>query len=196
MEIEPVTLVGTDIRLEPLKMAHVQALFEAARHPEIWTYMNTQMNNVEDMAAWVEDALTNQAKGIDLPFVVFNKKTEEILGSTRFLDISIQNKGLEIGSTWYTPRVWRTSVNTEAKYLLLKHCFETLKTIRVQFKTHHLNVASQNAIERIGGVKEGVLRNHRIQKDGTLRHSVYFSILDSEWETVKERFETTLLKRS
>ena len=195
MEIKPVTLYGKYIRLEPLKMDHLQGLFDAGQDERIWMYMPSKVRSKEDMVSWIKNALTNQDKGIDLPFVVIDQRTGEILGSTRFLDISHKDRGLEIGNTWYTPRVWRTSVNSEAKYLLLTHCFETLRTIRVQLKTHHLNVASQHAIERIGGVKEGVLRNHRIQGDGSVRHSVYYSILDSEWETVKAHFETNLLKR-
>lgn len=196
MEIKPVILIGKAIRLEPLKIDHLQGLFEAGQDAAIWSYMPSTVRSIESMADWIEKALSNQEKGLDLPFVVIDQNTGEILGSTRFLDIAPKDRGLEIGFTWYTPRVWRTSVNTEAKYLLLKHCFETLKTIRVQFKTHHLNLASQKAIERIGGVKEGILRNHRIQEDGSIRHSVYYSILDTEWETIKERFEKTLLKRS
>jgi RimJ/RimL family protein N-acetyltransferase len=196
VEIKPVILKGKAIRLEPLKIDHLQGLFEAGQDAAIWSYMPSTVRSIESMADWIEKALSNQEKGLDLPFVVIDQNTGEILGSTRFLDIAPKDRGLEIGFTWYTPRVWRTSVNTEAKYLLLKHCFETLKTIRVQFKTHHLNLASQKAIERIGGVKEGILRNHRIQEDGSIRHSVYYSILDTEWETIKERFEKTLLKRS
>lgn len=195
MEIQPVILKGNDIRLEPLEKHHLQGLFVASQDKAIWAYMPSKIKSIGDMADWIDKALSNQEKGIDLPFVVIDQKTGDILGSTRFLDISKKDRGLEIGFTWYTPRVWRTSVNTEAKYLLLKHCFETLKTIRVQLKTHHLNLASQKAIERIGGVKEGILRNHRIQEDGSTRHSVYYSILDTEWEAVKERFETTLLKK-
>jgi len=114
------------------------------------------------------------------------------VGSTRFLNISIQNRNLEIGSTWLSPTVWRTRINTECKYLLLKHCFETLGTIRVQLKTDSRNVRSQRSIERLGAVKEGVLRNHMIMPDGYLRDSVVYSIIDKEWVQVKNKLESML----
>src|SRR5699024_2902682 len=112
--------------------------------------------------------------------------------STRFLNISIPNSNLEIGWTWLSPKVWRTSINTECKYLLLKHCFEMLGAIRVQLKTDSRNVRSQQAIERIGAVKEGVLRNHMVMSDGFLRHSVYYSVIDQEWSLVKDKLERML----
>lgn len=194
MNIEPVTLEGKWVRVEPLELHHTEALFHAGQDPAIWSYMPTKVTSLHDMDTVVKNAVTQREKGGQFPFVVLNRLTGNVVGSTRFLEISPQDRNLEIGWTWYSPTVWRTGINTETKYLLLKHCFETIQTIRVQFKTHHLNSRSQEAIERIGGVKEGILRNHRIVADGSIRHSVYYSILDSEWPEVKMRFEQDLLK--
>lgn len=124
--------------------------------------------------------------------MIYDKQLDQIVGSTSFLSISIPNRNLEIGYTWLTPTVWRTRVNTECKYLLLKHCFETLKTIRVQLKTDRRNVRSQRAIERIGAIKEGTLRNQMIMPDGYLRDSVLYSIIDQEWASVKRKLERML----
>lgn len=151
------------------------------------------MADEHDMAAWVNKALSAKATGREYPFVVVQKDTGEVVGSTRFLDIDNSNQSLEIGSTWLTPAVWRSAVNTECKYLLFKHCFETLRLLRVQLKTDARNLRSQRAIERIGGVREGVLRKHRVLPDGFVRDSVYFSIVDDEWPNVKQRLESYLL---
>lgn len=124
--------------------------------------------------------------------MIIDQATNQVVGSTRFLDISSQHRQLEIGSTWLTPSVWRTRMNTECKYLLLKHCFEVLETIRVQIKTDRRNVQSQRAIERLGAVKEGVLRRHRILPDGYVRDTVYYSVIDEEWPAVKARLEAFL----
>ncbi|MBN6189192.1 GNAT family N-acetyltransferase [Aneurinibacillus sp. BA2021] len=123
---------------------------------------------------------------------LIDKTTEKVVGSSRFLNISPSNRTLEIGWTWYSPEVWRTRMNTECKYLLLRHCFEVLSTIRVEFKTDSRNLRSQRAIERLGAVKEGVRRNHRILPDGYIRDSVYYSVIPQEWETVKARLQHLL----
>lgn len=193
MRIEPVTLSGKLVRVEPLEQHHTEALYNAGQDAVIWSYMPTRVHNIRDMETAVKAALDHREKGTQFPFIVIDQASGEIVGSTRFLEISPQDRNLEIGWTWYSPSVWRTGINTETKYLLLQHCFETLDTIRVQFKTHHLNTRSQKAIERIGGVKEGILRNHRILADGSIRHSVYYSIIDSDWPEVKRRFEQELL---
>ncbi|WAH37266.1 GNAT family N-acetyltransferase [Alicyclobacillus dauci] len=182
-------LEGTWVRLEPMTEEHVDGLYEAAQSSDIWAYMPRTITTRADMVSLVKDALSAYAAGEEVPFVVTDKATDTIVGSTRFLDISERNRQLEIGWTWLNPRVWRTPVNTECKYLLLKVCFEDLKLLRVQIKTDARNVRSQRAIERIGGVREGVLRKHRILHDGYVRDSVYYSILDDEWPQVKERLE-------
>lgn len=195
MEIRPVELVGRRVKLVPMRLSHVDALAEAGKYPEIWTYMPMKVGARKDMEQLVELALQAQEQGRELPFVIIDLQEDNVVGSTRFLNISVPNRHLEIGWTWLTPRVWRTAVNTECKYLLLRHCFEELGVVRVQLKTDGRNVRSQQAIERIGAVKEGVLRRHRIMYDGYIRDSVYYSILDYEWPAAKELLQKFLQRQ-
>lgn len=186
--VEPVTLVGRVIRLEPLSREHVPDLALAGQDQAIWEFMlYGEMRGVVAMAAWVDMLLEYQRRGTDLPFAVLHQETGRAIGATRYMDIRPQHRGLEIGGTWYTPQFQRTPVNTEAKYLLLEHAFERLGCIRVQFKTDSRNLRSQRAIERIGAQKEGVLRKHLITPAGVERDSVYYSILNDEWPAVKQR---------
>ncbi|NGQ95207.1 GNAT family N-acetyltransferase [Brevibacillus sp. SYP-B805] len=178
--------MGKKVKLTPMEMNHMESLYEAGRYPNIWTVTQGRIDSLDDAREYVRKALEQKNA---LPFVIIDQESQKIVGSTRFYDISVQNRSLEIGSTWLTPAMWRTYVNTECKYLLLKHCFETLGTIRVQFKTDSRNIRSQRALERIGAVKEGVLRNHMILPDGYVRDSVYYSIIDREWPEVKLRLE-------
>lgn len=187
MDVHSVELTGTRSKLIPMEESHAEELFEVSRDPNIWAYMPMDVQTLDDMKQLIENALRAREDGSALPFVIVDRNTDKIVGSTRFLDISVPNRGLEIGWTWLSPSVWRTRINTECKYLLLAHCFETLKAIRVQLKTDERNVRSQKAIERLGASKEGTLRNHRILGDGFYRNSVYYSILDTEWPAVKER---------
>ena len=175
--VEPVDLVGEHVALVPMEDAHVDDLYDAGRSPEIWPYMPMQVGGRDDMVRLVRDALRARAQGQELPFVIRDRRSGRIVGSTRFLDITPAHRNIEIGWTWLEPAVWRTPINTECKYLLTRHCFETLKMIRVQLKTDARNTRSQRAIERLGAVREGVLRHHRIMPDGYLRDSVYYSIL-------------------
>ncbi|MCX6378392.1 MAG: GNAT family protein, partial [Armatimonadetes bacterium] len=149
----------------------------------------TNLQTEESVQQWYQDALRAQEAGTEVVFVIVDKETGQAVGSTRFMDISAPNRGLEIGWTWLAPDVWRTRINTECKYLLLEHCFETLGAVRVQLKTDSRNLRSQKAMERLGAVREGVLRRHRILQDGYVRDSVYYSILPQEWEEVKKRLE-------
>ncbi|MCL6452709.1 MAG: GNAT family N-acetyltransferase [Alicyclobacillus sp.] len=192
MEIGPVELVGERAKLIPMEKSHIEGLFEAGRDPKIWSYMPMHIETIDDMKCLVTGALLAREASSEFPFVIIDQESEKIVGSTRFLDISVPNRHLEIGWTWLSPSVWRTRVNTECKYLLLKHCFETLGTLRVQLKTDGRNVRSQQAIQRIGAVKEGVLRKHRVMHDGYIRDSVYFSVIDDEWPSVKARLESML----
>jgi RimJ/RimL family protein N-acetyltransferase len=195
-EIKPVILTGKHVRLEPMTLVHVEALAEIGVGQSFWDFMlYGNMNTVEDVRAMVLDILSRAEKGTDLPFTVIHLASGRVAGATRYLNISPENRGLEIGGTWYGPEFQRTAVNTECKYLLLKHAFETLGCIRVQLKTDSRNERSQRAIERIGAVKEGVLRNHMILPDGYFRHSVFYSILDTEWEGVKKRLEEMLARK-
>lgn len=191
--VQPVTLSGRYVRLEPMTIDHTAALAEIGVGQTFWDFMlYGNMNTPEDMRHWVSDILSRAEKGTDLPFVAVHLATGRVAGATRYLNIMPNDRGLEIGGTWYGPEFQRTAVNTECKYLLLRHAFETLGCIRVQLKTDLRNERSQKAIERIGAVKEGVLRNHMILPDGRYRHSVFYSILDTEWPEVKKRLEEML----
>lgn len=195
MGVKPVVLEGRHVRLEPMTEAHIPGLAGIGVGQTFWDFMlYGNMDTEEDMANWVRDILARAEKGTDLPFAVIRLESGRVAGATRYLNIMPADRGLEIGGTWYGTEFQRTAVNTECKYLLLKHAFETLKCIRVQLKTDLRNERSQRAIERIGAVKEGVLRNHMILPDGRVRHSVFYSILDSEWEGVKSRLEELLEK--
>lgn len=191
--VQPVTLTGRYVRLEPMTEEHVTALAEIGVGQHFWDFMlYGNINTVDDMRNWVLDILTRAARGTDLPFVAVHLASGRVAGATRYLNMVPQDRGLEIGGTWYGPEFQRTVVNTECKYLLLRHAFETLGCIRVQLKTDLRNERSQRAIERLGAVKEGVLRNHMILPDGRYRHSVFYSILDTEWLEVKQRLETMM----
>ena len=193
MEVQPIILGGKVVRLEPLSESHVPDLTISGQDESIWQYMlyNT-IRTEQQMHSWVLDLLDRQTKGTDLPFAVIHLESGKVIGATRYLNIRPQDQALEIGGTWYSVEFQRTAVNTECKYLLLKHAFEGLKCIRVQFKTDLRNERSQRALERIGAVKEGILRSHMITPDGYIRDSVFYSILASEWPVVKARLEEKL----
>lgn len=195
MWIEPVTLEGAVARLEPLAVAHAEALYQAGRYPRLWEYMPTDPSaSAETMRAFIEEALAAQDAGTQVPFAIFSLLTKTYVGSTRYLAISPQDRGVEIGWTWLTPAAQRTAVNTECKYLLLRHAFEALGAIRVQLKTDSRNLTSQRAIERLGAVREGVLRKHMIVRHGYQRDSVMYSITDDEWPVVKAGLEAKLTR--
>jgi RimJ/RimL family protein N-acetyltransferase len=181
------------VRLEPLSLAHVPDLRRAGQDESIWRFMPYgNIDTEEKMGAFVQELLRRQAHGTDLPFAVIHLETGRAIGCTRFMEYIPAFRGLEIGGTWYTPAYQRTAVNTECKYLLLRTAFERLGCIRVQLKTDLRNERSQRAIERLGAVREGVLRNHMIMPDGHIRSSVLYSILDHEWPQVKARLEGRL----
>ena len=193
MEVRAVILTGKHVRLEPMTEDHVPGLAEIGAGQTFWDFMlYGNINTVDDMRNWVNDILSRAEKGTDLPFVAIHLASGRVAGATRYLNIMPRDRGLEIGGTWYGAEFQRTPVNTECKYLLLRHAFETLGCIRVQLKTDSRNERSQKAIERIGAVKEGMLRNHMILPDGRYRHSVFYSILDTEWPGVKRRLEEML----
>ena len=191
--VTPVTLTGQHVRLEPMTEAHISALAEIGAGQAFWDFMvYGRMETQEDMGGWVREILGRAEKGTDLPFVAVHLASGRVAGATRYLNIMPNDRGLEVGGTWYGTEFQRTAVNTECKYLLLTHAFESLGCIRVQLKTDLRNERSQKAIERIGAVKEGVLRNHMILPDGRIRHSVFYSILDTEWPEVKKILEEML----
>lgn len=196
MHIEPVTLSGKVARLEPLGKQHIADLQKAGQDESIWTYISIDPPlTLELTEQWITDALWMQEKGLVIPFAIVDQSSGQAVGSTRYLNIARADHGLEIGWTWLSAEARRTAVNTECKYLLLRHAFETLGAIRVCLKTDSRNLRSQRAIERIGGVKEGVLRNHMIMPDGHYRHSVYYSIIESEWPQVKAGLEERMQPR-
>jgi RimJ/RimL family protein N-acetyltransferase len=190
MEVKPVVLQGKVMRLEPLSEAHVPGLTAIGMNDDIWRYMPYGvMKNEDDIRRWVRNLLAQIPGGSVMPFAVIHLASGRVAGATRYMDIHPKDYAVEIGGTWYGVEFQRTGVNTEAKYLLLRHAFEDLKCIRVQIKTDLRNERSQRAIERIGAVREGVLRNNMIMPDGYYRSSVYYSILDNEWLDIKARLE-------
>ena len=194
MDVAPTTLEGNHVRLEPLKPQHADALLEVALDPRIWQFTTVMVRSTADMQKYIETALDWQKAGTAVPFVTMARDggRPRVVGSTRFANIDKENRRAEIGWTWITPQYWRTVINTEAKYLMLRHAFETWKCIRVELKTSAKNERSRAAIARIGGKEEGTLRHHMINADGSYRDSVYFSILDDEWPEVKRRLEERL----
>lgn len=192
LKLEPVTLTGRHLRLEPLRIEHVAALAEAGADPAIWTWYPQSAHGPERMRAWVQQALDWQASGVALPFVQVDVASGRIIGSTRFGAIEASHRRAEIGWTWLNPAFQRSAANTESKYLMLRHAFETLGLVRVEFKIDSGNQASRRALARIGAAEEGIFRNHMIVEGGRLRHSVYFSIIDSDWPAVKAGLERKL----
>lgn len=192
MILEPVTLAGVHVRLEPLAQTHHAALCAIGLDPELWELIPYRVSTAEDMAAYIQSALDAQAAGTAMPFATVHVSSGQVVGSTRYMNIDRANRRLEIGATWIAAPWRRTPVNIEAKYLMLRHAFETLGCIRVELKTDALNQRSRNAIRRIGATEEGTLRQHMITWSGRLRDSIYFSILDSEWPRVKQDLEHKL----
>ena len=192
MVIAPIVLEGRHVRLEPLQKSHLPGLAAVGLDPELWRWIPTAVRTVEEMAAYIETALREQEQGVSLPFALVEQQTGRSVGSTRYANIDRAHHRVEIGWTWVAREWQRTAINTEAKYLLLKHAFEALGCIRVELKTDSLNERSRTAILRIGAREEGTFRNHMITASGRIRHSVYFSILDSEWPDVKARLEKML----
>jgi RimJ/RimL family protein N-acetyltransferase len=192
MFVEPITLEGNHVRLEPLSLNHLDGLCDVGLEPKLWRWTTSSIRTAEDMRIYVETALRSQAEGTALPFTTFSANANRVIGSTRFANIDCSNRRVEIGWTWVGISWQRTAVNTEAKYLMLRYAFETLGCIRVEFKTDSLNEQSRKALLRIGAKEEGTLRNHMMVHDGRYRHSVYFSIIESEWLEIKARLEEKL----
>jgi RimJ/RimL family protein N-acetyltransferase len=195
MVVSPVTLEGAHVRLEPLAKAHLAGLAAVGLDEELWLWIPVPVRTAEEMAGYIETALEEQERGVSLPFALIEKAARRVVGSTRYGNIDRAHHRVEIGWTWVAREWQRTAVNTEAKYLLLRHAFETLGCIRVELKTDSLNERSRTAILRIGAREEGIFRNHMITVSGRVRHSVYFSVVDSEWPAVKARLESRLYTR-
>jgi N-acetyltransferase len=196
MRVEPVTLEGDHVRLEPLSLEHLDALWAVAADPELWKFTTVNIRNRDEMRAYIEEALQLSAAGTVIAFATRDKKSNSIVGSTRFADIQTHHRTMEIGWTWIARSHQRTALNTEAKYLMLRHAFETMGARRVMLKTDETNLKSRAAIARIGAKQEGILRNHMLVWGGRNRNSVIFSIIAEEWPEAKRNLEAKLAERA
>ena len=189
---DAVTLEGTGVRLEPLAPVHLEGLCAVGLDPELWRWTISRVTTPDEMRQYVEAALAYRADGSGLAFAILERAGGRVVGSTRYMNISVRDARLEIGATWVA-RAWqRTFVNTEAKFLLLRHAFEELGFRRVEFKTDARNARSRAAILRLGAAEEGTLRQHAVTATGHVRDTVYFSILESEWPAVRARLEARM----
>ncbi len=195
--VTPITLEGSVVRLEPIRRDHAGDFWNVAKDvlDDIFKWIPYRMQTREDFQRLVEKASAEQDRGESIVFATVERASGQVIGSTRFMNIDRVNRRVEIGSTWIAPAWQRTAVNTEAKYLMLRHAFEVWKCFRVELKTDALNLKSRNAILRIGAKEEGTLRRHVITWTSRVRDSVYFSILDSEWPKVKSALEAKLLSK-
>ena len=192
MNIESIVLEGEEVKLAPLEISYLDELYEAARDESLWLWTTNIIKIKDDLRGYIETALDEQAREVSLPFVTINKSANKIVGSTRFGNIDVKNRRAEIGWTWINPEWQRSFVNTEAKLLMLTHAFESWNCVRVELKTDALNAKSRNAILRLGATEEGILRRHHITDAGRFRDTVYFSIIDSEWQAVKANLNEKL----
>jgi RimJ/RimL family protein N-acetyltransferase len=192
---DPISLKGEHVRLEPLAQEHRAGLSEAVKDGELWSLWYTSIPKPEEMKKEIDRRLGLQSAGSMLPFTVFDA-AGVIAGMTTYMNIDAGNRRVEIGSTWYAQRVQRTALNTECKLLLLTHAFERLNCIAVEFRTHFFNRQSRQGIERLGAKLDGILRNHQIGVNGTMRDTVVYSIIASEWPTVKESLVYRLDRRA
>lgn len=196
MIIEPCILKGRYVRLEPLTLEHNQRLTEIGLEEDLWRWTTVQVRDSYDMRTYIESALRDQHAESALPFATVDLQSGLAVGSTRFMNIAREHLRVEIGSTWVAPPWQRTVINTEAKYLMLRHAFEGWGCNRVELKTNLLNEKSRNSILRIGAKEEGTLRRHMINQDGTVRDTVYFSIISEEWPEVRSRLHKMLSVRT
>jgi RimJ/RimL family protein N-acetyltransferase len=191
--VTPVTLEGTRVRMEPLSLErHFDGLLAIGTDPDLWKWTLGVVETADDLRRYLGEALREQSEGRSLPFATMDRATGAIVGCTRFGNIEPRHRKAEIGWTWVGRAHQRTHVNTEAKYLMLRHAFETWDCIRVELKTNVLNRRSRDAMLRIGAVEEGILRSHAISDRGTVRDTIYYSILASEWPAVRERLLTMM----
>ena len=195
MNAQPITLEGEHVRLEPIGPQHADDLFRVGTDETIWRYLaRPAFASLDDTQGWIRDCIARNEREGRIQFTVVHLADDRAIGSTGYHDIDRSNRSLEIGMTWYGTEYQRTAVNTECKYLLLRHAFDDLGALRVCLKADHRNLRSRRAIERIGAIREGMLRNHRITRDGVNRHSVYYSIIDSEWPAVRDRLKAILAR--
>ena len=192
--VEPLWLQGSRASLAPLARSHANDLIEAVRDGELWRLWYTSIPAPDQMADFIEQRLSAQAEGTCLPFVVLDSATGKAAGMTNYLHIEADHRRLEIGGTWYRKSVQRSELNTQCKLLLLGHAFDTLRSIAVEFRTHFFNHQSRRGIERLGAKLDGILRSHQLANNGTLRDTCVYSIIASEWPTVKAHLTWQLEK--
>ena len=192
--MKPFELTGKYVSLVPLMEKHIEPIYTASLPKEIWVWSATKILSHQDAVEFVQQGILSREKSQHHPFAVIEQSTQSVIGSTSLRDIRFDNQTVEIGSTWYHPSKWRTAVNTECKYLLLQHAFETWEMNRVEFRTDEQNRASRAAIARLGAVEEGMLRKEKVLKDGRVRNTMVFSILKEEWPNVKQKLEGFLGK--
>jgi RimJ/RimL family protein N-acetyltransferase len=192
--LEPVTLQGRLVRLEPLSLDHVSNLAEVALDPAIWRWTIARPTTVDDLRSWAEAALAGRDAGTEHPFATIDVASGRPIGSSRFMNIVLEHRRVEIGWTWVAPAWQRTGANREAKLLMLGHAFDTLGCRRVEFKTDSLNEPSRTALLGIGARFEGIFRNHMVMPDGRMRHSAYYSVIDEEWPAVRVALERSLAR--
>jgi N-acetyltransferase len=193
--LEPCTLEGRLVRLEPMRSGHLDALCAAGLDPDLWRLTVTRIATADDMRRYIDAALAEQGEGTTLPFVTVWRATGQVIGSTRFANAALPHRRVEIGWTWLARPWQRSGANADAKYLMLRHAFETWGLVRVELKTSTLNQQSRGAMKKLGAVEEGVLRRHMINEDGSPRDSVFYSILADEWPRVKAGLEERLRDR-
>jgi RimJ/RimL family protein N-acetyltransferase len=188
----PTTLEGTHVKLQPLSESHLDALCDIGLDPDLWKWIPIQVLDRVQMQSYIRSALSDQEKGISLPFATIDRKSNRVVGSTRFLNIDVPNLRVEIGATWIAKPWQRTHINTEAKFLMMRHAFETWGVNRLEWKTDALNTQSRNAILRLGAKQEGIFRHHIVTWSGRLRDTVYFSVIAPEWPEVKQALEAKI----
>ena len=192
--LEPVTLEGRRVRLEPLELDHVPRLAEVAFDPRIWQWTIARPTDEAGLLAWAEAALAGRAAGTELPFATIDVATGRAIGSSRYMNIVLEHRRLEIGWTWVAPPWQRSGANREAKLLMLGHAFDVVGCRRVEFKTDSLNEPSRTALLGIGAQFEGIFRNHMVMPDGRMRHSAYYSVIDEEWPAIRDGLERSLAR--
>jgi len=190
--LEPVTLQGSLVRLEPLSLDHVPALAEVALDPRIWRWTIARPTTVEELRSWAETAIAGRDSGTELPFATIDRASGRAIGSSRYMNVVLEHRRLEIGWTWVAPAFQRTGANREAKLLMLSHAFDTLGCRRVEFKTDALNEPSRTALLGIGAQFEGIFRKHMVMPEGRMRDSAYYSVIDDEWPQVRAALEAGL----